>query len=62
MVYRDDRAEHAVSKALGMTTDMLSRLLHGASPSDHSQNILLKLVGHAASIGAPLDNAWEYGG
>jgi hypothetical protein len=57
VVDRDDRAEHAVSKSLGMTTDMLSRLLHGASPCDHSQNILLKLVGHAASIGAPLDNA-----
>ena len=50
MVDRDDRAEDAVSKSLGVTTDMLSRLLHGTSPCDHGQNILLELVRHAASI------------
>ena len=57
VVDRDDRAEHAVGKSLGMTTDMLSRLLHGTSPCDHSQNILLELVRHAASIGAPFAHA-----
>jgi hypothetical protein len=54
VVDRDDRAEHARSKSLGVPTDMLSRLLDRASSGDHSQNVLLKLRRHVALVPAPV--------
>ena len=54
VVDRDDGAEHACSKSLGMTTDMLSRFLDRASSGNHSENVLLKPLRHVALVLAPV--------
>jgi hypothetical protein len=53
VVNRDDGAEDARSKSLGMATDVLSRLLDRTSSSNHSPYVLLKPLWHVALVLAP---------